>query len=236
MDFYNKALSVNNISSPTPELAVNHATGLEEHPSCLSDMYLGYVQTPTIEIVNAIEGAGIVRLGSDRTQLLQAIQKLIANAAQRQLGSASAVDVTDPTNPSAIATGFTNLLSAQGVHINFSWKIQENNSVFRTFLIQGCASFVLDTSSVRQHNWQWGGVFARGGSTASTTEAKVGGGTGNTAFLTLTNFGNAGAGLILGTITGIIIITNTTITVSFEAFNLLGTLNGSTVNFTATTF
>ena len=73
MDHYDKTRSRLGNSVATPELGLVHSTGLEEHPGCESDIYLGYLQAPTREIINAIEGAGLTLDGTDLTQLSQAI-------------------------------------------------------------------------------------------------------------------------------------------------------------------
>ena len=78
MDFYDKTRSKLGNSAATPEAGIAHATGLEEHPTCDSDIYLGYEQATTREIINAIEGASITRDATDLTQLFQAIQSEVA--------------------------------------------------------------------------------------------------------------------------------------------------------------
>ena len=73
MDNYDKTRSMLGNSTATPEAGLAHATGLEEHPTCDSDVYLGYLQAPTREIINAIEAAGLTRDATDLTQLSQAV-------------------------------------------------------------------------------------------------------------------------------------------------------------------
>ena len=80
MDNYDKTRSVLGNSVATPEAGLAHASGLEEHPTCDSDVYLGYLQAPTREIINAIEGAGLTRNGTQLNQLFLAIQAMIAAA------------------------------------------------------------------------------------------------------------------------------------------------------------
>jgi len=233
MDFYDKTRSRLGNSAAAPEAGVAHATGLEEHPDCESDIYLGYEQAPTREIIKAIEDSGQTRDAIKLDQLAKAIRL----GGRKQFGTATDTDTSDPTNPVAIATGFTDLLSHNGVRIDFTWVVQENNTVFKTFLIQGSTCFAFNLAGSKVHHWQWGGIHSSNGSgVASTAELKVGTGTGNTANLTMTDFGGSVGNLILGSISGIITITNTQVSVSFNGTGNIGTLNGSTIVATMTTY
>jgi len=83
MDNYDKAKSRLNNSTLVVPPAEAHASGDIEFPTCESDLYVDYIVTPTIEIINAIEGAGLTRDGTDRTQLLAAIQALVAASSKK---------------------------------------------------------------------------------------------------------------------------------------------------------
>ncbi len=84
MDHYDKAKSVNNASSLTPPTSTAHATGVPEYPNCQSDLYPDYLTSPTIELINLIEGAGLTRSATNKSQVLAAVQALAASAASSQ--------------------------------------------------------------------------------------------------------------------------------------------------------
>jgi hypothetical protein len=92
MDHYDKALSQNNVSSLTPPAGSLHASGVPEYPNCQSDNYALYQNAPTREIINAIEGMGLTRDGTDFTQLLQAILSSRASVATLEDQKATTVN------------------------------------------------------------------------------------------------------------------------------------------------
>jgi len=201
--------------------------------SCKTELYPEFINMLMLETANAVTESGQSLDAEDDFQLAKAIKF----SGRKQFGTATDTDTSDPTNPVAIATGFVDLLSHNGISIDFTWAIEENNTVFKTFLIQGCADFGFDLSGTKVHQWQWGGVHSSNGSgVASTTELKIGNGVGNTANLTLTDFGGSVGNLILGSITGIITIADDQVSVSFNATNNIATLNGSTIVAKITTY
>ena len=134
MDHYDKTRSKLGNSVAAPEAGLAHVTGLEEHPTCDSDIYLGYLQATTREIINAIEGAGLTRDGTDLTQLFQAIEAIADNTFGKIVHITDNVIFNDvaivvpvsPTNINLLSFGVPS--NAKRVWINTQLRVTSESS------------------------------------------------------------------------------------------------------------
>ena len=174
MDFYDKTRSKLGNSVATPETGLAHATGLEEHPTCDSDIYLGYEQAPTREIINAIEGAGLTRDATNLSQLLAAINALIDTKLQAGLsipvpaqgtgilagayGASSALGTITLTLPANRKWTFvevytTQLITSTGT---FAFKKLESNTVAQSVVTNMVVDFIYGNQNSDDHQTHYG--------------------------------------------------------------------------------